>query len=129
MNLYEEYIALLTDQKTNDALEASCDALAFAASLHNYFVDQGVLDKDEEPNLSKLENLIDAYFGEFMVSLLYMGRIPGIKNQLLASYEELKDTEEVPFVIREGFKRLATRLDAFRKQQEQLMELAKEQNE
>lgn len=126
MTRYEEHISWLSDLSytysddpdVQDALDEAANALAFAQALHDMFRTNGVRDLSEDPDLDKLENLIDAHLGELAAATLFLGNLdrPDPVVSLRGIADNLASEGTVPTVVTKGFSRLADRVELRKKE-------------
>lgn len=107
-----------TESISQEALDAGADALAFAQSLWDLFGDQGSVNKDSDIDYGKLENLIDGIHGELAAACVFLSedsfeKVPDMLR-LIAAAVERDPSKSVPKVVIEGYRRLATRIEATR---------------
>lgn len=100
------------------AIEAGADAIAFSQSLWDLFGDQGSVDKNADIDYGKLENLIDGIHGELAAACVFLSedafeKVPDMLR-LIAAAVERDPSKSVPKVVIEGYRRLATRIEATR---------------
>lgn len=113
---------------SEEAVEAATDSLAFVESLHTAFCESGY-DLGEEPDVSKLEKVIDTMSGELAAASLFLAEdsfsaVPKMLRAIAKAFESTAKTgEEVPPVIINGYNSLATRIEATRFQQAQMKDL------
>lgn len=127
---YEENIENLSEENpTLETREVAEEAMGFVLALHNMFKEQGVSLPDD-PDCSLLENYIDSIHGELAAACLFLSedcfeRVPSMLRTVASQFETLdKDFADpsgekgpsVPVVVRNGFSRLADRIEATRQQ-------------
>jgi hypothetical protein len=133
MSKYETYLEELDsitveDQQHGEALEAATDALAFVQALHTAFSESGY-DLGEEPDTSKLEQVMDIMAGELAAASLFLAEdsfenVPKMLRTIAKAFEATgKPGEEIPTVIINGYNSLAARIEATRVQTQQMKDL------
>lgn len=112
----DEMLSELADEEdpSDEVREKAADALAFVASLHQFFVDTG-MSTNSEPDVAELENLVDALHGELAASVLFLcapsfSRVPDMLRVISTQLEKAQD-DSVPTVIVKGYARLAKRIE------------------
>jgi hypothetical protein len=109
------------------ALEASKDALTFVQSLHNAFMMQGV-EVPDEPDIHRLENLVDAYFCELAAATMLLSNTDESVERLRKIAGELNDQvnkgANVDNQAIQGFVKLADRIEATQAVMRRVMEAA-----
>ena len=139
---YEDLLEAVetSDSLTSDAREAATEAMAFVLSLHNTFRDNGV-DLPVEPDCSSLDRIIDGLSGEVAAAVLFLSEksfayAPKSLRKIAESFEELDKPftdpqgysgRSVPFVVVNGFKQLANRIEAAKTQRTQLLAATKKE--
>jgi hypothetical protein len=123
----ERHVALLMDFSENldisdegeEALEAAQDAITFTQSLWDLFRDQALHDDGDNPDYSKMENIVDAINGELAAAVLLLTSLnidaEGILNNNAEALEKIRGEtvnapDNVPQVVIEGNRRLAKRI-------------------
>lgn len=135
MSNYDTYIEEIdAGVLSEEALEASADALGFVQALHNMFRENGY-DMPEDPEVSLLENAVDGMVGELSAASFFLSEdsfanapelLRGISRAFSITQSNPKTV--VPTVVVKGYDRLANRIEATRVQKQQMKELLDTQN-
>jgi hypothetical protein len=125
---YEEMIEDITYvDPCLEAIEAAEDAMAFVLTLHSMFKECGA-PLGDEPDTSELEAVIDSLHGELVAAALFLSEdsmtaVPAMLRGVAKGFEQLdlpytdpagEKAPSVPSVIKNGFERLANRIEAAR---------------
>lgn len=113
---YEEMIEEIAacDDVNEQTLDAAADAMSFIQALWTNFVEKGYVE-DGEPDLNKIEGIIDGVEGELVAAALFLSekafdKVPLMLMKISASLAAAQD-ENVPKQVIRGYQRLAERIE------------------
>lgn len=111
---FDKYIETIEESGLDgDTAEIACDALSFAEGLHEVFVQNGMIGDGDVVDLYRMENLVDALFGELVAACIVLGTFEDTPKLIRNSGQQVKamGDDVVPHVVSKGFERLATRVE------------------
>lgn len=132
---FEKHMNLLHDvcakggNLSEETADLALDCMAFVRVLHQVFQENGFV-LDEEPDVAKLENLVDALYGELGAAVLFLAA-DGLKGSehmlrkigpsMIESNQKSGDPNmAIPVPLIHGFARLADRVEASRNANNQI---------
>jgi len=134
---YEEKIAHIEGcvSPFEDILDEATEAMSFVYNLNKALRDHGAGHLPEDPDLDQLGNALDSVFGELAAVSLFLAedtfkKVPDMLRGIASGFEkeDVSFTDEegvtgpsVPPVVVNGFRQLAKRIEAARKQQQDVL--------
>ncbi len=119
MATYEDHItAIENSDLPEETMEAACQAVSFAAYFRNFYVVTGVLNEEDPIDCQVLEPMVESFHGELAAAAILLSEdsFNGVTKMLNAMGKVLEKEEVVPVYVREGFGRLATRIEEAKKE-------------
>lgn len=110
----------------SEALEAAADCLAFVEALWSAMGQP----EEEDPDLSKMESLYDAYQGELAAAAMFLSentfaRVPDMLRAVSTQLEKVNDGF-VPIVMVKGYRRFAARIEHTRRKKHEISNALRE---